>query len=67
MYLLLRPAESGAQLTQSITMQIKNWISVGLLALFVISLLGCGEQKNVVNSSDKTGMTAQERKDKRGD
>ncbi len=48
-------------------MQTKNWIAVGLLALFVLSLIGCGERKNVINSSDKTGMTAAERKDKRGD
>ena len=42
--------------------------SLFLLALgYVMIASGCGEEKNVVDSSKKVGMTDAERKDKRGD
>jgi hypothetical protein len=50
-------------------MQKTNWISVALLTLFVVSVvsvIGCGE-KNVVQPTAKVGLSAAERKSKRGD
>jgi len=48
-------------------MQKKNWLIFALLGIFVFSIIGCDSQKAVVQENDKKGMTAQERKEKRGE
>jgi hypothetical protein len=48
-------------------MRLKNWIALALLASFLFAISGCGEQKNVIDPSQKTGLTPEERKSKRGD
>jgi hypothetical protein len=43
-----------------------NFLALALFALFVGAVIGCDSPKNVVNTSDKIGLTAAERKEKRG-
>lgn len=46
---------------------LKTALIVLLATGYVFVASGCGEEKNVVDSSKKVGMTDAERKDKRGE
>jgi PBP1b-binding outer membrane lipoprotein LpoB len=48
-------------------MQKTQIILLAILAAFVFGIVGCSEPKQVVNTAQKTGMTEQERSDKKGD
>jgi len=48
-------------------MKLTKWIALVLLAAISLAVVGCGEQKNVIDPAAKTGLTPEERKEKRGD
>jgi uncharacterized protein YcfL len=48
-------------------MQKKNLFAIVFLAMFVMTVIGCDSQKEVIQNDQKTGMNAQERKEKRGE
>jgi len=49
-------------------MKKNQWICLGLLAAFVMAVIGCGDSnKNVIQPQQKIGLTAEERKSKRGE
>ncbi len=48
-------------------MKRTNWIALALLAALGFSIVGCGEKKNVIDPATKTGLSPEERKEKKGD
>jgi len=49
-------------------MKKKQWICLVILAAFMMPLVaGCSGDKNVVQSNEKTGLSPEERKSKRGE
>ena len=48
-------------------MKTKNWFALVLLGVFVFVIVGCDGQKAIVKDSDKTGLSTEERKSKKGE
>jgi len=48
-------------------MQKKNLLALVFLAIFVFVAVGCDSQKSVVQDSQKTGLSPEERKAKKGE
>ncbi len=60
---LIRPATLNRVL-----MNYKILVARCLFAAFVLhTVAACGDSKNIIDQSQKKGMTAAERKDKRGE
>jgi|GEM_PF-1781738 len=48
-------------------MKSKNWFALLFLGIFVFVIVGCDGQKAVIKDSQKTGLSTEERKSKKGE